>query len=273
MNNKEYKLVLHRVIFGTDTPAGKRFDLFLIFAIVLSVFLLMLESVDSLSPSIKDYIMIGEWIFTVLFTIEYLVRIYCSPKRLAYVTSFYGLVDLISVIPTYIALLIPGANVLLIVRIMRFLRIFRVLKLVRYLSEANILVRSTMLARRKIMVFFLTVLVLATIFGALMYLLEGPENGFTSIPTSIYWTIVTLTTVGYGDITPQTPLGQFVAALSMLLGYSILAVPTGIFTAELTQELQRERLAKLCSSCSKGKHDRDAQFCKYCGNFLENDET
>ena len=179
--------------------------------------------------------------------------------------SFYGLVDLLSILPTYLALFVPGANHLLIIRLLRVLRIFRILKLVRYLSEANILGRAMVQSRRKILIFFSTVLVLSTIFGSLMYAIEGPTHGFSSIPKSIYWTIVTITTVGYGDITPQTPLGQVIAALAMLTGYSIIAIPTGILTAELAQEMQRERIGQACKNCNKSGHDRDAVHCKFCG--------
>ncbi len=262
------KAYLYRVIFGTDTPAGKGFDLFLIFTILLSVFALMAESVSGHSPSYYLVIRVLEWAFTILFTFEYVARIYCSPNPRHYITSFYGLIDLISILPSYLSLFFPGANYLLIVRVMRFLRIFRVLKLVRYLKEANTLIRSMYHARRKVLIFFLSVLVLATIFGSLMYVVEGPENGFSSIPKSIYWTIVTITTVGYGDITPQTVLGQFIAALAMLLGYSILAVPTGIFTAELAQEIQRERMSVLCPNCSTAGHDSEAKYCRSCGSDL-----
>ncbi len=268
MGNTELKDQLYTIIFGTDTFAGKMFDLALISAILLSVFALMAESVTALAGAYYLHIRIIEWVFTILFTLEYAARIYCSPNPRRYIFSFYGVVDLVSILPSYVSLLIPGANVWLVVRIMRFLRIFRVLKLVRYLTEANTLVRSMIHARRKVMIFFLSVLVLATIFGALMYAVEGPEHGFSSIPKSIYWTIVTITTVGYGDITPQTPLGQFVAALAMLLGYSIIAVPTGIFTAELAQEIQRERMSVLCPNCATAGHENDAKFCRACGSPL-----
>lgn len=263
---KEY---LYEVIFGTDTPAGKRFDLVLIYMILLSVGALMLDSVEAIHQRYGGILFIAEWGFTLVFTVEYAVRIYCTPSVRRYVTSFYGIIDLISVLPSYLSLLIPGANFLLIVRLMRVLRVFRVLKLVRYLSEANVLIRSMAMARRKIFVFFITVLILSTVFGALMFVVEGPENGFTSIPRSIYWTIVTITTVGYGDITPQTTLGQVIASAAMLTGYSILAVPTGILTAELFQEMTRERQYARCVACKGGGHERDAKHCKHCGTKLE----
>lgn len=264
--NREY---LYEVIFGTDTPAGKGFDLVLIYMIMLSVLVLMLESVGAVQQRFKWLLLALEWGFTIIFTLEYMVRIYCTPNIRRYLTSFYGIIDLISVLPSYLSLFIPGANFLLIVRLMRVLRVFRVLKLVRYLSEANVLIRSMAAARRKILVFFVTVLVISTVFGALMFVVEGPENGFTSIPKSIYWTIVTITTVGYGDITPQTTIGQVIAAAAMLTGYSILAVPTGILTAELFQEMTRERQYARCNECEKSGHERDAKHCKHCGSVLE----
>ncbi len=268
MNQAKLKETLYSVIFGTETPAGKWFDLFLIVAIVMSVGALMAESLTGHSKTYYQVVRGIEWVFTIVFTIEYVARIYCSPNPRSYITSFYGVIDLLSIIPTYLSLFIPGVNILLAVRIMRFLRIFRILKLARYLTEANTLLRSMNQARRKIAVFFLSVVILATIFGALMYVVEGPGNGFSSIPKSIYWTIVTITTVGYGDITPQTSLGQFIAAIAMLMGYSILAVPTGIFTAELAQEIQRERMSVLCPNCTKAGHERDAHYCRECGSDL-----
>lgn len=269
VNHPALKEKLYSIIFGTETPAGKNFDIALIVAIMASVFVLMAESMSFFDHRYRLELRILEWLFTILFTIEYSVRIYCSPNPRKYVTSFYGVIDLLSILPSYLSLFIPGANYLLAIRVMRFLRVFRVLKLMRYLSEANTLVRSMGQARRKISVFFLAVLVLATIFGSLMYVVEGPDNGFSSIPKSIYWTIVTITTVGYGDITPQTALGQFIAALAMLMGYSILAVPTGIFTAELAQEIQRERMNTVCPNCTKAGHDTDAKYCKSCGGILK----
>lgn len=259
---------LYDTIFGTDTPAGKRFDVVLIYAIVISVVVLMADSVTSLSAFWERYLSIAEWGFTILFTLEYLARIYCSPRPWRYISSFYGIADFVSILPSYLSLIFPGASYLLVVRLLRVLRIFRVLKLVRYLSEANILLHAVYLSRRKISVFFLSVLVLCIVFGALMFVVEGPENSFTSIPMSIYWTIVTITTVGYGDITPHTVLGRVIASLAMLTGYSILAVPTGIFTAELAQEMQRVRSAITCAKCAKPGHEADADFCRYCGEKL-----
>lgn len=256
------------VIFGTDTPAGKLFDLVLIYAILISVGAVVLDSVASLHTRFGLWFAYIEWFFTLLFTVEYFLRIYISQRPVRYIFSFFGLVDLISIIPSYLALLITGANYLLLIRMIRVLRVFRVLKLVRYMEEANVLLRSLYLARRKIFVFFVTVIVLSFIVGCLMFVVEGPAHGFTSIPKSIYWTIVTITTVGYGDITPQTVLGQFIATVAMLLGYSIIAIPTGIITAELAGEIGRVRNEKACQNCGRRSHEADSLHCRYCGAGL-----
>ncbi|GAA5316877.1 MAG: ion transporter [Candidatus Pelagadaptatus aseana] len=259
---------LNIIIFGHDTPSGKTFDLVLIWLIVISVLLVMLETVSWIEQEWGEWLIMIEWGFTVVFTLEYLVRIYVTERRWAYIRSFYGIVDLLSILPTYLGLFFTDARYLLIVRVLRVLRVFRVLKLVQYMSEANILVRSMKMSRRKIFVFFSTVLVLSTIFGSLMYIVEGPEHGFTSIPKSIYWTIVTITTVGYGDITPHTVMGQFIASAAMLTGYSIIAVPTGILTAELASEMQKERTQIVCPNCHHAGHESDAFHCKHCGSDL-----
>ena len=264
---------LHVIIFGTETPAGKRFDMVLIYMILLSVLAMSLESVDEIKRHFGYWLNVLEWTFTGLFTLEYAVRIYCSRDRWRYLRSFYGVVDLLAILPSYLGLFLSGMNYLLVIRLLRVLRVFRILKLVQYLSEANILIRAMALSRRKIFVFFSSVLVLSTIFGSLMYLVEGPGNGFTSIPKSIYWTIVTITTVGYGDITPQTPVGQMIAAAAMLTGYSIIAVPTGILTAELASEMQMARTRRICQKCAATGHEMDAVFCKRCGQLLAGDEA
>jgi len=256
---------LYRIIFGTNTPAGKLFDLVLIYTILLSVVVVILESVTHLSAEYGMAIGAVEWMFTLFFTIEYAARIYCSPNPWRYIISFYGIVDVLSIVPSYVSLFYGDISYLLVIRLLRVLRIFRVLKLVRYLQEANLLTRSIFGARRKIFIFFTVVLVAATVFGSLMFIVEGPENGFTSIPKSIYWTIVTITTVGYGDITPHTVLGQLIATMAMLTGYSIIAVPTGIFTAELAQELQRQRDLRSCANCGLVGHENDADYCRRCG--------
>lgn len=272
MQQTSFKARLHSIIFGTDTPAGKNFDLVLITMILGSVLLLMLESLANLSDAAVRYIRMGEWFFTIVFTVEYILRLYCAPKPLRYARSFYGLIDILSILPTYIGILFPGANYFLMLRLFRVLRIFRILKLVRYLSDANLLLRTIKMSHRKIMVFFFVVLVLSVIFGSMMFLVEHENQGFSSIPKSVYWTIVTITTVGYGDITPQTPLGQFIASLAMLTGYSVLAVPTGILTAELAQEMQRERSLLRCKNCGQLSIDPHANFCAHCGHKFDEED-
>ncbi|MGB5855443.1 MAG: ion transporter [Oceanisphaera sp.] len=263
------KDVLYTVIFGTETPAGRRFDLALIVAILLSIVVLFLDSMSSARAHIGGTLYVLEWTFTLLFTLEYGVRVYCAHNRLAYIRSFYGIIDVLAVMPTYLSVFIPGLSFLLVVRLLRVLRIFRILKLFRYANEANVLLRSLNHSRRKIMVFFSSLFILVTLFGSLLYVVEGPENGFTSIPLSIYWAIVTITTVGFGDITPQTPLGQGIAAVTMLMGYAIIAVPTGILSAELGREMRREYDMRHCPLCDKTGHDKDASYCKYCGGEME----
>lgn len=268
MVNPSFREKTYSVIFGTDTPAGQHFDIALIYLILFSVLAVVLSSIGSLQAQYGAWLFKLEWAFTLLFSMEYLLRIYSSPKPLRYIFSFYGLVDLLSIIPTYVALLFPGANYWLVVRLLRVLRIFRVFKLVRYLSEANLLLRSMYAARRKVLVFFTAVLVLCVIFGSLMFLVEGPDNGFTSIPRSIYWTIVTITTVGYGDITPQTVIGQIIATMAMLTGYSIIAIPTGIFTAEIAREMITESNNRQCNVCNRIGHHAEAEYCFQCGVTL-----
>ena len=262
---------LGNIIFETDTPAAKLFDVVVLWAILLSVALVMLESVLSLRGRYGATLRALEWGFTVLFTVEYLLRIYAARKRLRYVTSFYGVVDLLAVLPSYLSLVVVGSQYLIVIRSLRLLRIFRVLKLARYLGEANTLVRALRASRVKIIVFLWTVLTLVVIIGSVMYLVEGAESGFTNIPISVYWAIVTLTTVGYGDIAPRTPLGQTLSALVMILGYAIIAVPTGIVTTELgraSQEEREERARAVCPRCGRSGHDADAVHCKYCGETL-----
>jgi voltage-gated potassium channel len=268
VNQQKLRQTLYDIIFGFESKAGRLFDLVLIYAILISVLAVMLDSVQSISEPYGTKLLAIEWFFTILFTIEYGLRIYSSPNPWAYVRSFYGIVDLLSIIPTYLTFFFPGARSLLVVRLLRVLRIFRVLKLARYMGESNILLRSLAMSRRKILIFFASLLIMATIIGSLMFLIEGPQNGFTSIPTSIYWTIVTITTVGYGDITPLTPLGKALAAMAMLIGYSIIAVPTGIVTSELASEMQRERSTTVCPNCNRGSHERDSQYCRFCGADL-----
>ena len=259
---------LYLIIFGTDTPAGRRFDIILIVAILLSVCAVVVGSIDEMYAQYGLQLLIIEWMFTALFSFEYAVRIYCSPKPWHYARSFYGIVDLLSCLPTYIGIFFPIANHLLIIRLLRVLRIFRVLKLFRYMTEANLLMRSLQASRRKIFIFLFSVMVVVTIFGSVMFMIEGPANGFTSIPKSMYWAVVTVTTVGYGDITPHTFLGQIVAAMAMLTGYAIIAVPTGILSAEIMTEMNKVRLTTRCSNCEKVGHEVDAEFCRFCGTEL-----
>jgi voltage-gated potassium channel len=258
----------HEIIFEADTPAGKAFDIALIVCIIASVFAVMLDSVSGIRRLHGGVLYKIEWFFTILFTVEYVLRLICVGRPWKYATSFFGIVDLLAVIPTYLSLLIPGSQYLLVIRVLRVLRIFRVLKIVQYVGEANLLLHALRSSRRKITVFLFAVLTLVVIFGSLMYIIEGEENGFTSIPRSIYWAIVTLTTVGYGDISPSTGFGQAVAAIVMILGYSIIAVPTGIVTAELSQAFQRKVSTQACPECSAEGHDVDAVHCKACGAKL-----
>ncbi|MEM6645703.1 MAG: ion transporter [Bacteroidota bacterium] len=259
----------HDIIFGADTPAGKAFDVALIIAIVMSVAAVMLESIAHIAADYGPLLRVAEWGFTILFTIEYALRIYAVAKPRTYIFSFFGVVDLLAILPTYLSLLLPGTQYLLVIRLLRILRVFRVLKLVQFLEEAQLLKEALRASSRKITVFMFTVVTLVVIVGSLMYLIESPETGFTSIPRSIYWAIVTLTTVGYGDISPQTDLGQFLASIVMILGYAIIAVPTGIVTVELTRA-ERESMAsaRSCSACASTGHAPDAVYCKYCGDEL-----
>lgn len=268
MSRKPLKHHLYVIIFGTHTPAGRAFDISLIIAILASLLVLILESIPNMMTEWSQELRYIEYTFTALFTIEYLLRLYCSPKPKSYATSFYGIVDLLAILPTYLAIFFPGASFMGVVRLLRVMRIFRILKLVRYLQDSNILLRSLLMARRKILIFFSTVGILVVIFGALIFVIEGPENGFTSIPHSIYWAIVTITTVGYGDMVPQTAIGKAIASLTMLLGYSILAVPTGIITAELSSEMNSHKELVKCPNCNRSGHDPDAIYCKHCASEL-----
>ncbi len=268
MKTHSLKNTLYVTIFGTHTKAGRTFDIALIIAILSSLAVLVLDSIPAVQAVWAKELKFLEYTFTGLFTIEYLLRLYCSPKPAAYAKSFYGVVDLLAILPTYLVLFFPSASFMGVIRALRVLRIFRILKLVRYLQDSNVLLRSLLMARRKIFIFFSAVAILVTIFGSLIFIVEGPENGFTSIPKSIYWAIVTITTVGYGDLIPQTNLGKALASITMLLGYSILAVPTGIFTAELHQEMQSHKQLVKCPNCSQAGHDPDAIYCKHCGSEL-----
>ena len=265
----EWRNRLHEIIFEADTPAGKAFDVALIWSIVVSVALVTLESVPSISREYGRSLYMAEWGFTLLFTAEYVLRILSVRKPRHYVLSFFGLVDFLAILPTYLSLLIPGIQSLLIVRVFRLLRVFRIFKLGTYLNEAQMLSSALRASRAKITVFLLTVGATVVTMGAIMYVVEGPEHGFTSIPTAIYWAIVTMTTVGFGDITPKSPFGQLLASCLMIAGYGIIAVPTGIVTTELARASRiLETSTQACPNCSREGHDRDAAFCKFCGSKL-----
>jgi len=259
---------LHEVIFEADTPMGRLFDLALIWFILISVIAVMLDSVAGIRARHGTLLTTTEWVFTIIFTIEYLLRLSCIGRPWKYATSFFGVVDLLAILPTYLSILLPGSQYLLVIRILRVLRIFRVLKLVQFLDEMNIMMRALRASGRKIAVFIFTVATLMVVFGSVMYLLEGAENGFDNIPRSIYWAVVTMTTVGYGDISPQTSLGQAVAALVMMLGFAIIAVPTGIVASEMSRVERRVVSTQACPECSAEGHDPEAAYCKRCGSPL-----
>ena len=260
--------VLFEIIFEADTLGGKLFDIVLIICILTSVTVVMLDSVSSIRANHHALLYALEWSFTILFTIEYILRLYCVGRPLRYAVSFFGVVDIFSILPTYMSLFFLGSRYLSVIRILRVLRIFRVLKLGHHIKEAAALKKALYASRRKILVFLFAVLTLVVIIGALMYVIEDAQNGFTSIPRSIYWAIVTLTTVGYGDISPTTELGQFLAAIVMILGYSIIAIPTGIVSVELAQAGKEKISTQVCPKCSAEGHDFDAQYCKFCGTKL-----
>jgi voltage-gated potassium channel len=261
---------IKKIIFGTDSPAGKLFDELLIIAIVLSIITVMLDSVDKFNKDYGNYLYTAEWIFTILFSTEYFLRMYCIRRPLSYVFSFFGVIDLLSILPTYLSLFFPGTQVLSVIRILRVLRIFRILKLVQYVGETKFLIKAILSSKRKIFIFFFTVINIVIILGSVMYLIEGEQSGYTSIPISIYWAIVTLTTVGYGDIAPLTPLGQAVSAFIMLIGYSLLAVPTGIITSELSIARENYEDSVSCDVCEIDGLDISSIFCNQCGSKIEN---
>lgn len=260
---------LYSIIFHTDSPAGQRFDRYLLLTIMASLVVVMLDSIDTIHSQYAQTLNILEWAFTALFAIEYAVRLYCSPKPLRYAFSFFGLIDLLAILPAILALFYADAQYLLIIRVIRMLRVFRVLKLSPYLRQANFLLTALRGSKQKIVVFFACIATLVTVFGTLMYVIEGPAHGFTSIPKGIYWAVVTLTTVGFGDIVPATPLGQALSTLVMITGYSIIAVPTGIFTAELAAAMRAdEQFEHSCPNCKKARHEAAAAFCNRCGQAL-----
>ena len=267
MLNK-FRRKTHEIIFEADTFLGKLFDIILLVLIVLSVAAVMVESVEAYSQKYAAFLTVFEWIITAIFSLEYVLRIISVQKPLKYIFSFYGLIDLVSLLPTYLGIFMFSDSISSIktVRTIRLLRVFRILKLIRYVKEANTLKQALIASRQRIIVFLLAVLAVATIMGTIIYIIEDPKDGFTSIPRSIYWAIVTLTTVGYGDIAPQTVLGQFFASIIMILGYAIIAVPTGMISVELARAEKMN--TQSCPSCAKEGHDNNATFCKYCGAEL-----
>ncbi len=282
-----WRTKIHEIIYEADTPSGKLFDVILLIAILASIVLVMLESINSFDQKHHLFLDISEWVITILFTIEYIARIVSVKKPLKYVLSFYGIIDLLSTIPKYISLFLGGTQALIALRALRLLRVFRILKLARYLGASNQLASAIKASKAKIAVFLFAVLIAAIIFGTIMYLVEGEENGFTNIPKSVYWCIVTLTTVGFGDIAPSTPLGQFIASFIMILGYGIIAVPTGIVSAEYTKadkngkkrisDEEHEHLKTVqlntqsCANCLAEKHADNAEFCYKCGCELHHE--
>ena len=254
---------IHEVIFEADTPSGKYFDIALLFSIIVSVIAVSLESVEAIDKVYHSQLVMIEWFFTIIFTIEYILRLYSTEHSVKYSTSFFGVVDLLAILPTYLSIFVPGAQSLLVIRGLRLLRIFRVFKLSRYLGEANILSEAIIQSRTRIVVFLSTITVLSFITGAGMYLVEGPKHGFTSIPQSVYWAITTLTSTGYGDTVPITPLGKLLAIFIMIMGYSLIIVPTGIISTEMMK--LGDISTQACKNCSKEGHDFNAKFCKHCG--------
>ena len=263
-----YKDKVRLIIFEAHTPAGKAFDVGLIICILVSVVAVLLDSVANLHDSYGRYFLAIEWFFTIVFTLEYLIRLWCIQNTVQYARSFYGIVDLLGILPTYISLFVTDTQYLLVIRILRVLRVFRVLRMVRYVGEAELLSQALIASRRKITVFIASVMALVVIFGSFMYLIEGAENGFTSIPRSIYWAVTTLTTVGYGDLTPRTPVGQAMATIVMIMGYGIIAVPTGIVTMEISEAHKRAANTRTCPVCSVEGHVREASYCWRCGSHL-----
>lgn len=269
MDSKKERL--YEIIFETDTRQGKIFDMVLLFVILISIALVMLESVKSINQNYHGVLKFSEWVITAIFTVEYILRIIIVRKPFRYVFSFYGIIDFLSVIPTYLSLIFVGYQSLVVIRVLRLLRVFRILKLTRYTQAGRTLARAMWASREKISIFIFFVIVLVVIVGTVMYLVEGEEHGFTSIPRSIYWAIVTLTTVGYGDISPVTALGQFLASIVMIMGYAIIAVPTGIVTAEIMKPSMKNN-TQVCPECLHDSHEDDAAFCKKCGSEMNPEE-
>ena len=269
IKNSKWRAKLHEIIYEADTGSGKLFDVILMVLILLSVILVMMESVSWIDAKYHKLLYIGEWIITIFFTFEYIARVITVKKPKNYIFSFYGIIDFLSTIPLYLSFIFVGSNYLLTVRALRLLRIFRILKLTRYVGESNKLSRALLHSRAKILIFLFAVVIISIIAGTLMYIIEGEESGFTSIPRSVYWAIVTLTTVGYGDISPETPLGQLIASVIMIMGYGIIAVPTGIVSAEYARSQPEIHVnTQSCRNCGNEKHRDNSEFCDKCGNEL-----
>lgn len=270
LHDEKLKHKIYVIIFESDTRLGKLFDVALIGFIVLSILVVVAESIKSWDPYIGPYLRVSEYVFTFFFTLEYVLRLYCSPHPRKYALSFFGIVDLLATLPLYIGWFFGTARYLLVIRTFRLIRVFRIFKLFNYLDEGNYLLRSLAISSKKIVVFFLFVLIMVISIGTLMYMIEGglPDTAFNNIPNSIYWAVVTMTTVGYGDITPATPLGRFLSAVVMLIGYTIIAVPTGIVSASMIRE-HRRRMTMKCPHCGRDGHEEEAVYCKYCGGKLE----
>lgn len=265
----EWRDKTHQIIFEADTFWGKTFDVALLFFILGSVIAVMLETVGPIEKNYGQYLTFFEWVFTIFFTIEYVLRLWCVKKPLKYATSFFGVIDLLSILPAYLSLFFAGSHYLAVIRALRLMRVFRIFKLAHFINEGAVIMQAMRASRTKITIFLVFITLVVVILGSVMYLIEGgtTDSGFTSIPRSVYWAIVTLTTVGYGDIAPATPFGQFIAACIMILGYAVIAVPTGIVTAELTN-MKQTHTTTSCPSCSEEGHDTDAVHCKYCGDEL-----
>lgn len=268
-NLKNWQRKLNEVIFGSESTAGKWFDIILLFVIVISVLAIMMDSIPSFHEKWAPELLVLEWTVTVIFTLEYFLRLICVGKPLKYVFSFYGLIDLLSMLPTYVGIFVSGTGSLRVLRSLRLIRIFRILKLSQFVEDSKKLTNALRQSRNKIIVFLFFIIMMVVILGTIMYLIEDGEAGFTSIPKSIYWAVVTMTTVGYGDIAPATPFGQFVASVIMILGYAIIAVPTGIVTNDIIQSNKKKELKNdACSNCGKDGHDLDATYCNHCGHKL-----
>lgn len=270
--NRNWREILHEVIYEADTREGKLFDIVLLMAIIVSIAVVMLESVKEIADTYSSLLNITEWIITILFSAEYILRIVSIKKPSKYIFSFYGIIDFLSTIPKYLSLFFVGTHHLVALRALRLMRVFRILKLARFIGESNNLIRALKASRARISVFLFFVLIVCIILGTVMYLIEGADNGFTSIPRSVYWAIVTMTTVGYGDIAPQTPLGQFIASAIMILGYAIIAIPTGIVSSEMSKAEDIDLNTQSCPNCSYEGHDDDAIYCYHCGSKLNPDD-